>query len=120
MIPPELTMICTVISLLVSLCNLIILIYTIGKFLGKPSKDKNDAQDGRITLLEKRCDNIEIHVDKIDDKLHNGNLHFKAIDEGNAVTQSALIAIMDSLISGDGKEELRKARNDLNAYLTNK
>lgn len=120
MIPPELTLVCTIIGLLVSIGNLIILLYTLTKFLSKPSRDKNEAQDGRITLLEKRADNLEKRADKVDDKLTNGNTHFKAIDEGNSVTQSAIIAIMDALLSGDNKDELKKARNELNAYLTSK
>lgn len=120
MIPPELTLVCTIIGLLVSIGNLIILLYTLTKFLSKPSRDKNEAQDGRITLLEKRADNLEKRADKVDDKLTNGNIHFKAIDEGNSVIQAALIAIMDSLLTGDNKEELQKARNELNSYLINK
>lgn len=120
MIPPQLTLSCTLVSLSVSIGNLIILLYTLTKFLSKPSRDKNEAQDGRITLLEKRADNLEKRADKVDAKLTNGNTHFKAIDEGNSVTQAALIAIMDALLTGDNKEELQKARNELNSYLINK
>ena len=120
MIPPQMTLACTLVSLSVSIGNLIILLYTLTKFLSKPSRDKNEAQDGRIKLLEKRADNLENRADKVDDKLNNGNIHFKAIDEGNSVTQAALIAIMDALLTGDNKEELQKARNELNSYLINK
>lgn len=120
MIPPQLTLACTLVSLSVSIGNLIILVYTLGKFINKPNQSKNEVQDGRITLLEKRADNLEKRADKIDSRLSNDSLHFKAIDEGNSVTQSALIAIMDALLSGDNKDELKKARNELNAYLTSK
>ena len=120
MIPPKLTLICTIISLLVSLGNLSVLVYTISRFFGKPIRDRNEAQNGKIQLLEKRCDILEKRADKVDSRLKEGIIHFKAIDEGNSVIQSALIAIMDTLISGDNKEELKKARNELNAYLTSK
>lgn len=122
MIPPQLTLTCTIVSLFVSTGNLIVLVYTLGKFINKPNQSRNEAQDGRITLLEKRADNLEKRADKIDSRLSNDSLHFKAIDEGNSVTQSALIAIMDFLISGDGKnkDELQRARNNLNSYLINK
>ena len=120
MIPPQLTLACTLVSLFVSIGNLIILIYTLGKFINKPNQSKNEFQDKRLDLLENKCVSLETRVDKIDDRLDTGNLHFKALDEGNSVTQSALIAIMDALLSGDNKDELKKARNELNAYLTSK
>ena len=98
-----------VMSLLIQSGTLIGLLYALWKFLSAPAK----AQDNTLLLHEKRLDAIEQRLD-------DGSERFELIDKGTSVTQSALLAIMDTLLNGDAKEELRKARNDLYESLAKK
>lgn len=99
----------TWLQLIVTIGAVASLFYALSKFAGKP----NRTQDSRLDALEK-------WKDKVDERLLIGNAHFDSIDKGNEVTQTALLAIMDALLSGDNKEELAQARKDLNKYLVHK
>lgn len=99
----------TWLQLIVTIGAVASLFYALSKFAGKP----NRTQDERLDALEK-------WKEKVDERLIVGNTHFDSIDKGNEVTQSALLAIMDALISGDNKDELTQARKDLNKYLVHK
>ena len=84
------------------------------KFATKPAKTMVD----RVESLEKWKTEVE-------NRLHNGNTHFKAVDESNRVTQNALLAIMDALESSDNipqdkKLELSRKKQDLYGFLTEK
>lgn len=105
--PPQITAITTILQLTISGATVITLIYTLMKFLRAPEITQND----RLTSLEKR-------VDKISERLDDGDKHFQYLDEGSTITQQCILAMMDAQISGDNIEELKEKRNKMQEYLT--
>lgn len=86
--------------------------YTVFKFSKKPTDD-----------LEHRVGYLENWARDTDKRLHTGAEHFALNDEGQKVTQAALLAIIDALIGMDGikdssKTELLKQKSALYEYLT--
>ena len=97
------------------------MLYAFYKFASTPETTQNE----RITALETWQGQLEaklqIERDELERRLSMGSNHFSTIDEGTKVTQSAILAIMDTLLNdGDNKDELRKRRDDLYSYLTGK
>jgi len=107
--PPQVTAITTILQLIISGATVVTLIYTLEKFLRAPEQTQND----RLNSLEKR-------VDKISERLKDGDKHFQYLDEGSTVTQQCILAMMDAQISGDNIEGLKKQRANLYAYLSQK
>ena len=71
------------------------------------------TQNGRIDSLEKRVDAIQV-------RLANGDKHFEWVDEGSTIVQQCILAMIDAQISGDNIEELKKTRQSLYSYLSQK
>lgn len=69
------------------------------------------TQNERISALEKWREDV-------DRRLETGNQHFTSIDEGNRVTQRAILALMSHAINGNDIDKLKDARNELENYLT--
>lgn len=65
-----------------------------------------------------RIANLEKWREEVDRRLETGNEHFNSIDEGNRVTQRAILALMSHSINGNDIDKLKEARNDLEKYLT--
>ena len=105
--PPEITAVTTILQLIISGATVITLVYTLTRFLKAPEQTQND----RLNSLEKR-------VDKISERLEDGDKHFKYLDEGSTITQQCILAMMDAQISGDNIEELKEKRNKMEEYLT--
>lgn len=97
----------TWLQLIVLIASVITLAITVGKSMQKPNKTQDE-----------RLDALEAWRERVHERLDAGSGHFNNIDESNTVTQNALLAIMDTLINGDNKEELEKQRNELYSYLT--
>lgn len=101
------TNILTAFQLFINFATICTLLYTLVRFTQKPTEN-----------LKSRVDELETWKTEVDRRLDNGNDRFNAYDEGNAVIQQALLAIMDAIISGDNVEELKKARTELYEYNT--
>ncbi len=71
------------------------------------------AQDERINKLEGDRDKMMQFLD-------NDKRHLAALDEGNRVTQRALLALLAHAIDGNNIDQLKKAEGRLNDYLVNK
>lgn len=97
---------CTLITITASVISIIV------NLIGK-AKAPVTAQDERIAKLEARMDGAESH-------LNNDNKRLMQIEEGNRVTQQALLAIMRHDIDGNNMEQLREAESSLQEYLINK
>ncbi|MCH4015025.1 MAG: hypothetical protein LKE64_11985 [Solobacterium sp.] len=97
---------CTLITITASVISIIV------NLIGK-AKAPVTAQDERIAKLEARMDGAESH-------LNNDNKRLMQIEEGNRVTQQALLAIMRHDIDGNNMEQLKAAEIDLQEYLINK
>lgn len=72
-------------------------------------------------LLTNRIEQLETWKISIEQRLLENEKHFERVDEGNKVTQQAILALMDNALSDNGsKNELKKARNLLYEYLSKK
>lgn len=101
-----------IVGLIIQCSTLITVMYGFYKFTQKPTENL----DSRVTKLERWSE-------KTDERLKEGKVHFKANDESNKVTQSALLTIMDTLGAMDGvpedvRAEIRNRRKELYDYLT--
>ena len=99
----------TAFTLVIQCATIITLIYTLIKFAGKP----HDS-------LDERLKNIEEWKKEVDKRLANGNNHFDQIDEGNRVTQEAILALIDHAIDNNHTDKLIAAKDNLQKYLINK
>lgn len=98
-----------ILSLVIQCATVITLIYTLIRFAGRPNASQND----RIAKLEK-------WHEEVDKRLNNGNAHFAQIDEGNRVTQEAILALIDHAIDSNHTDKLLEAKDNLQKYLINK
>ena len=79
----------------------------------RAAKAPNEEQDVRISRLERDMEDVKKALDR-DDK------HLKAIDEGNRVSQVALLALLDHGIDGNNTKQMQAAKSDLQTYLINR
>ena len=99
-------------QLLVSVCTLLGMLYAFKKFIDKP----HETLENRITALE-------VQQKEIDQKLHQGNDKFKALDDTNEVFINCMLAFIDFELSycshTDYKytEDLDKAKDTLRKHL---
>lgn len=77
------------------------------------------AQEPEV-VQNQRLDALEKKVDKFSEFLERDNRRLNSLDEGNRVTQQALLALMSHAINGNDVEKLSKAKDDLESYLINK
>ena len=76
-------------------------------------REPEKKQDERIKACEER-------LDKIDGMLVEDDKRLMAIDEGNKITQTALLALLKHAINGNDTKALKDAEKDLEKYLVNK
>lgn len=96
-------------QLITLVASVVTLVIAIGKTANKPNVTQNQ-----------RLDALEAWRSQVDSRLNSGNDHFEEIDEGNRITQEALLALMSHAINGNDVEKLRKAKDKLEAYLIKK
>lgn len=97
----------TWLQLIITVGAVVTLFITVSKAAQRP----NQTQDERLDALEKWQSEVE-------ERLETGSSHFERIDSGNRVTQRALLALMSHAINGNDIGKLRKAKDDLETYLT--
>lgn len=79
----------------------------------KAAKAPNDLQDKRISALEE-------WKDRVDEKLLNDKQQLEAIEESNRVTQRAILALLDHGLDGNNKDQMQRAKSDLQNHLINR
>ena len=79
------------------------------QLLKKPEK----TQDERITHLETEVKEMRQYID-------NDNKRLKALEEGNRVTQQAILALLSHAINGNDIDSLKDAKTKLENYLISK
>lgn len=79
----------------------------------KKAKSPNQKQNERLDKLEER-------LDKHDELLNKDHQRFQNIENGNKVTQRALLALLRHGIDGNDIDSMRKAENELQQYLIEK
>lgn len=98
--------ICVAITTLSSAVAVIIKVYQIIK---KPER----TQDERITALETEVSNLKQYKD-------NDNKRLKTLEEGNRVTQQAILALLSHALNGNDLDGLKEAKTKLEKYLISK
>lgn len=79
----------------------------------KAYKAPDVAQDSRLDTLEKEMQEVKT-------KLGNDYRHLEALDEGNRVTQKALLALLAHGLDGNAVEQMKDAKKALEAHLINR
>ena len=79
----------------------------------RAAKAPNQIQDDRLTALED-------WRKKVDQALLKDLDRFKSLDDGERVTQRALLALLDHGIDGNNIEQMRHAKEDLQNHLINR
>jgi hypothetical protein len=67
-----------------------------------------------------RLDELEEWRKEVDKKLTTDHSHLSAIDEGNRVTQRALLALLDHGIDGNNIKQMQHAKEELQEHLINR
>ncbi len=81
----------------------------IDKIVTKVKEAKEPTQD-----LEKRVAELERKI------LESYDKRIEDIEKGNKVTQRAILALLEHAIDGNNKNQLIKAKDNLNDYLTDR
>lgn len=86
----------------------------------KKLKEPENVQNKKISDIEDKMKNFEDRLKKHEEYFNNDNKRLLAIEEGNRVTQKALLALMSHAINGNDVDKLKEAENSLREYLINK
>lgn len=86
----------------------------------KKLKEPENVQNNKIRDMEERMKGLEDRLKKHEEYFNNDNKRLLAIEEGNRVTQKALLALMSHAINGNDTDKLKEAENALREYLINK
>lgn len=88
------------------------------------------AVAGGIITLSKLADIIKEHrkpakdlktrVDEVDRKLATDKARLDALDKGNGVIFRGIYALINHELSGNGNDILRKSRDEIQQYLTDR
>lgn len=81
--------------------------------ISKARKAPDERQDARLDTLEE-------WRKEVDKKLTSDHDHLRAIDEGNRVTQRALLALLEHGIGGSNIEQMQRAKEELQEHLINR
>ena len=69
---------------------------------------------------QKKLDKMDVIVEKFQGYFSNDDRRFKEIEEGNKITQTALLALLKHSINGNDTKALKEAEKSLEDYLINK
>ena len=86
----------------------------------KKLKEPENVQNNKIRDIEDKMKRLEDRLKKHEEYFNNDNKRLLAIEEGNRVTQKALLALMSHAINGNDIDKLKEAENSLREYLINK
>ena len=79
----------------------------------KAAKAPNDEQDRRLGIVEKEIVDIKGF-------LANDKKRIDSLEEGNRVTQRALIALLGHGLDGNNQKQMEDAKKELESYLINR
>ena len=77
------------------------------------AKAPNARQDERLSKLER-------WREEVDGKLAEDYKRFAAIEDGNRITQRALLALLGHGIDGNNLEQMQRAKEELQNHLINR
>lgn len=83
-------------------------------------REPENKQNERIAHCEERLNKMDSIVEKFNGFFDNDNKRLKAIDEGNKITQTALLALLKHALNGNDTSALKDAEKSLEEYLINR
>ncbi len=83
-------------------------------------KEPETKQNERISNCEQRLNKMDVIIEKFQGYFSNDDRRFKEIEEGNKITQTALLALLKHSINGNDTKSLKDAEKNLEEYLINK
>ncbi len=84
----------------------------------KSAKEPTKVLEGRIVKLENMlATDYEARFVRHESHFQSDLERIEQIEEGNKVTQKALLALLSHAVDGNNIEQLKKAENDLTQYL---
>lgn len=86
----------------------------------KKLKEPAETQSQKFDEVNKRLDGIEAKMEKYDEYFDNDKKRIDLLQEGNRVTQKAILALMSHALDGNHTDELEEAKNKLHDYLLEK
>lgn len=69
---------------------------------------------------DKRLDSLEGRMDAVERKLTTDKTRLDSYEDGNRVSQQALLALLDHSLDGNNIEQMRRAKDALQDHLLNK
>lgn len=111
--PAQLIALASAIIVLSTACGVIVNIIN-------KAREPEKKQDERIKACEDRLDKMDGILEKFQGFLDNDDKRLKAIDEGNKITQTALLALLKHALNGNDTDALKVAEKNLEEYLINK
>jgi hypothetical protein len=95
-----------------AICTIAAAITVIVKMVARATEPEN-VQNSRLDVLEAQVKEFAEYLDR-------DNRRLNTLDEGNRVTQRALLALMSHAINGNDTDKLTRAKDDLEEYLIKK
>lgn len=86
------------------------------RWLRKP----NAKQDERLDMHDQRLQQHAEILARHDTFFANDKHRIDDIEDGNKVTQKAILALLANAIDGNNVQQMESARDDLQSYLVNK
>lgn len=106
------------------ICGGLITLMTLWKLVEdrvKSTKMPTDNLEERVSLLEKKMEfEIKATFVEYDARFGRDKQKIEAIEDGNRVTQQALLALLNHAIDGNNVDEMNDARKELNKYFIRK
>ena len=106
------------------ICGALITILTLWNMIEqrvKSTRQPTNNLEERVSLLEKKLEfEIKATFVEYDARFGRDKQKIESIEEGNKVTQQAILALLNHAIDGNNEEEMNAARKDLNKYLINR
>lgn len=105
------------------LCGLITAVAAAGtamlkmwRWLRKPNTEQDERLDAHDKTLQEHTDILAKHGIYF----KNDKCRMDDIEDGNKVTQKAILALLANAIDGNNVQQMENARDDLQNYLVNK
>lgn len=87
----------------------------------KSTKMPTSNLEERVSLIEKKLEfEIKATFVEYDARFGRDKQKIEAIEDGNRVTQQALLALLNHAIDGNNVDEMNDARKELNKYFIRK
>lgn len=84
------------------------------------AREPERKQDEKIKACEDKLSKHDAMLEKFQGYFSNDDRRFKEIEEGNKITQTALLALLKHSINGNETKALKDAEKSLEEYLINK